>query len=183
MLRTILVYGVFAGLVVAVPMMLLMANSNFGDNDHGSHSLITGYALMLLAFTMIFIGVKRYRDRTLGGVIRFLPALLVGLGISVIASVIYVIGWEITLAATDYSFMADYSAAMLEAERARGVAPEIIAQKAAELAKMTEDYKDPFYRMPLTFVEIFPVGVIVSLVTALLMRNSRFLPMKVETTA
>lgn len=181
MLRTILIFGVLAGLVVAVPMMLLMANSNFGDNDHGSHSLITGYALMLLAFTMVFVGVKRYRDHALGGVIRFVPALLVGLGISLIASIIYVIGWEITLAATDYAFMADYSAAILEAERAKGVSPEVLAQKAAEMAKMTEDYKNPFYRMPLTFVEIFPVGLLVSLVTAALMRNSRFLPLKVET--
>jgi hypothetical protein len=181
MLRTILIFGLLAGLIVAVPMMLLMANSDFGEGDHGSHSLVTGYALMLLAFTMIFIGVKRYRDHRLGGVIRFVPALLVGLGISVIASVIYVIGWEITLAATDYAFMGDYTAAILEAERAKGASEAALASKAAEMAKMAQDYLNPFYRMPITFVEIFPVGLIVSLVSAGLLRNSRFLPLKVTT--
>lgn len=179
MLRTILIYGFFAGLVVIVPMSLLMMNTNFGEGDHGAHSMLTGYALMLLAFSLIFIGLKRYRDRQLGGVIRFVPALLGGLAIAVIGSLIYVIGWEITLAATDYAFMNDYTAAMLEAERTRGASPEALAKKAAELAKMTEDYKNPLFRLPITFVEIFPVGLIVSIVSAALLRNSRFMPMKV----
>lgn len=183
MLRTILIFGLLAGLIVAVPMMLLLGKTEFGEGDHGAHSMLTGYALMLLAFSMIFIGVKRRRDRELGGVIRFLPALLAGLGISVVASLIYVIGWEITLASTDYAFMADYTAAMLEAEKAKGASPAVLAAKAAEFARMTEDYKNPFYRLPLTFVEIFPVGLIVSLVSAALLRNSRFMPMKVETSA
>jgi hypothetical protein len=120
MLRTILIFGLLAGAVVAVPMNLMMI---FGKEGDGSHSLFTGYALMLLAFTFTFVGVKHYRDRALGGVIRFLPALLVGLGISLVASLIYVIAWEITLHATDFAFMADYSQAMIERARARGDSP------------------------------------------------------------
>jgi hypothetical protein len=179
MLRTILIYGVLAGLVVAVPMMLLLANSDFGEGDHGAQSMLTGYALMLLAFSLIFVGVKRYRDHRLGGVIRFAPALFAGLAISVIASVIYVIGWEITLAATDYAFMEDYTAAMLEAARAKGASAAELAKTSAEMEAMKVSYANPLFRLPMTFVEIFPVGVIVSLASAALLRNSRFLPMKV----
>lgn len=175
MLRTILTFGVIAGLIVIVPMGLMMT---FGEFGHASHSMITGFAVMFLAFSLVFVGVKRRRDRALGGVICFLPALLTGLGISVVASVIYVIGWEITLAATDYAFMTDYSAAMLDAERARGASPEALARKAAELAEMAENYNNPLYRLPITFVEIFPVGLLMSLVSAGLLRNSRFMPMK-----
>ena len=176
MLRTILLFGLLAGLVVAIPMNLMML---FGKEGDGSHSLFTGYALMLLAFTFTFIGVKHYRDRTLGGVIRFLPALLVGLGISVVASLIYVVAWEITLHATDFAFMDDYSKAMIEGARAKGASPEKLAKLTAEMASMQVKYADPLFRLPMTFVEIFPVGVLVSVVSAGLLRFSRFLPMKV----
>ena len=176
MLRTILIFGVLAGLVVAVPMNLLML---FGKEGDGSHSLFTGYALMLLAFTFTFIGVKHYRDRTLGGVIRFLPALLVGLGISVVASLMYVLAWEITLHATNFAFIDDYSRAMIEAARAKGESADKLAGMAAEMEKFRVQYANPLFRLPMTFVEIFPVGLLVSVVTAGLLRNSRFLPMKV----
>ena len=183
MLRTILIYGVLAGIVVIVPMSLLMMNSDFAEGDHGAQSMFTGYALMLLAFSLIFVGVKRYRDRQLGGVIRFVPALLTGLAISAIGSLVYVIGWEITLAATDYAFMNDYTAAALESARAKGVS-------AAELARLSEQmegyraiYANPLARTTMTFVEPFPVGVIVSLATAVLLRNSRFLPARSVTPA
>ena len=176
MLRTILIFGLLAGMVVAVPMNLMMI---FGKEGDGSHSLFTGYALMLLAFTFTFVGVKHYRDRTLGGVIRFLPALLVGLGISFVASLIYVVAWEITLHATNFAFMEDYSRAMIEGARAKGASPEKLAKLTAEMQSMQVKYANPLFRLPMTFVEIFPVGLVVSLATAGLLRNSRFLPMKV----
>ncbi|HRD27327.1 MAG TPA: DUF4199 domain-containing protein [Caulobacter sp.] len=176
MLRTILIFGLAAGLVVAVPMNLMMI---FGKEGDGSHSLVTGYALMLLAFTFTFVGVKHHRDRALGGVIRFLPALLVGLGISVVASVIYVIAWEITLHATNFAFIDDYSRAMLEGARAKGASAAELARMTAETETFRTQYASPLFRLPMTFIEIFPVGVVVSLVTAGLLRNSRFLPMKV----
>jgi hypothetical protein len=176
MLRTILIFGLLAGLVVAVPMNLMMI---FGKEGDGSHSLVTGYALMLLAFTFTFVGVKHHRDRALGGVIRFLPALLIGLGISVVASLIYVVAWEITLHTTNFAFMEDYSRAMIEGARAKGASAEKLASLTAEMEKMRVQYANPLFRLPMTFVEIFPVGLVVSLVSAGLLRNSRFLPMKV----
>lgn len=176
MLRTILIFGLAAGLVVALPMNLMMI---FGKHGDGSHSMVTGYLLMLLAFSFTFVGVKRYRDRTLGGVIRFLPALLVGLGISAVASLIYVAAWEITLHTTDFAFIDDYSRAMIDGARAKGASADKLAKLTAEMATMRTQYANPLFRLPMTFVEIFPVGLVVSLVTAGLLRNSRFLPMKV----
>ena len=82
---------------------------------------------MVLALSLIFFGVKRLRDRELGGVIRFVPALLAGLGISAVAGVIYAIGWEITLAATDFAFIDSYSNAAIEAARAKGASPAEVA--------------------------------------------------------
>ncbi len=169
MLRLILTYGFAAGLVVAIPMFASLGL------DPASGSMLFGYTVMILAFSLIFVALKRYRDRALGGVIRFVPALLIGLGISAVAGVVYVIGWEITLALTHFAFVDVYSDSLVAAARARGSAAAI-AKAAAEAQAFRAQYADPLYRLPMTFVEIFPVGVLISLVSAGLLRNSRFLP-------
>lgn len=173
MLRTILTYGVIAGIIVAIPMFAALAVAGPGS---WAGSQLVGYGFMLLALSTIFVGVKSYRDSALGGVIKFLPALLIGLGISAVAGVVYVVGWEITLSMTNYAFIGDYSSAAIEAARAKGASPEEIETVAAQMATFGEQYRNPLFRIPITFGEIFPVGVIVSLLSAALLRNSRFLP-------
>src|ERR1700743_2640185 len=86
-LKTILVYGLIAGFVVAIPMLLQATVLN--GHAPLAWSMFVGYATMLIALSAVFIGIKRYRDVQLGGVIRFWPALALGLGISVVASVMY----------------------------------------------------------------------------------------------
>ncbi len=173
MLRTIVLFGVAAGLIVAAPMCIMLALA--GDNPVAT-SPFTGYLLMLLALSLIFVGVKQYRDKALGGVIKFVPALLMGLGISAVAGVIYVIGWEITLRATDFAFVDTYSTGMIDAARAKGASAAEIARVTAEAEKFKTDYANPLIRLPFTFIEIFPVGLLISLISAGLLRNSRFLP-------
>lgn len=173
MSRIILIFGTVAGLVVAVPMCLLVANAEPGS---AATSHFTGYLIMLLALSLVFVGVKRLRDRELGGVIRFVPALLAGLGISAVAGVVYVIGWEITLAVTDFAFIDSYSSAAIEAARAKGASAAEVEAVIARMAEFRQQYENPLFRLPVTFIEIFPVGLVVSLISAALLRNSRFLP-------
>jgi hypothetical protein len=173
MLNLILAFGLAAGLLVAVPMCVMVSMSETGSVGH---SYVTGYLTMLVALSLVFVGVKRYRDRARGGVIGFGAALGVGLGISVVAGVVYVIGWEITLAFTDYAFVNDYAAAMVEAKRASGASAAEVAKVVADMAAFKVQYMKPWIRMPMTFVEIFPVGLLISLVSAGLLRNRRFLP-------
>jgi hypothetical protein len=131
---------------------------------------------MIVALTAVFLGVRHYRDKMLGGVIRFVPALLVGLGISAVASVIYAIGWEIALAISGFDFGAFYANLMIEAARAKGVSPAELQHVTTEAAAFAKSYANPLYRFPMTFVEMFPVGVLISLITAALLRNPRVLP-------
>jgi hypothetical protein len=131
---------------------------------------------MLVALTLIFVGVKRYRDVERGGVIRFLPALGMGLGIAVVAAVLYVATWEVYLAATDYAFMDEYLASIAEQRRAAGLSEAALAQEMAEFEWMRSAYANPFMRIPITFLEILPVGLLVALVSAALLRNPRLLP-------
>ena len=171
--RIILIFGTAAGLIVAVPMCLLVANAEPGS---AATSHFTGYLIMLLALSLIFFGVKRLRDRELGGVIHFVPALLAGLGISAVAGVIYVIGWEITLAVTDFAFIDSYSNAAVEAARAKGASAADVEAVIAQMDEFGRQYANPLFRLPVTFIEIFPVGLLISLISAALPRNSRFLP-------
>ncbi len=173
MTRIILVYGLISGLVIIFAILGTLVMFQ-GDPPH-SNAFI-GYLIMLVALSSIFVGVRQHRDRNLGGVIRFRTALGIGLGIAALAALAYILIWEVYLAATNYAFMDQYIAQTLEAKRAAGVSGEAWARAVAETEAMRVQYANPLIRVPITFAEIFPVGLIISLVSAALLRNPRFLP-------
>lgn len=175
MLRIILLYGLPGALIVGAPLAwgMLTLDLNAPMPENGA---LVGYASMLVALTGVFLGVKQYRDKVRGGVVKFLPALGVGLGISAVASLGWVIAWEISLAVTKFDFVAAYYGAMVEQAQADGASAERIAEIKAEQAGFADMYANPLIRMAITFVEMFPIGVVISLISAGLLRNSRFLP-------
>lgn len=175
MLRIVLIYGVIGGFIVAVPMLATMSATTAGEIPE--NSALYGYVSMLLAFTMVFVGIKHYRDKVLGGVIRFLPALGVGLGISAVASLFWVVGWELTLAA-GFDFGSAYMDSVVAAAQARGAPAAEIEQIRAETTEFLSMYANPLFRLPITFVEMFPIGALISLISAAMLRNSRFLPVR-----
>jgi hypothetical protein len=181
MTRIILTYGLISGFVVISIAVALIAASG-GAPQGGMLGMALGYLTMLVALSSILVGVKQYRDQALGGVIRFRTALVMGLGIAAVASLAYVIGWEAYLAATDYGFMEKYVASTLEARRASLSAADY-QKLAADMETMRLQYADPLFRLPMTFVEIFPVGLLIALVSAALLRNPRFLPARAPVAA
>lgn len=174
MIRTILVFGAIAGFVVGGFL--------FGTTValHGrpllEHGLLIGYTSMLVALSAVFIGIKRHRDIDRGGVIGFWPAFGMGVAMSVVAGIFYVLAWEAAMAVTQADFASTYAAFVLEQEKANGASAEALATLTAQLDEFKVQYADPLFRLPMTFAEIFPVGVLVSLVSAALLRNRRFLP-------
>jgi len=167
-------YGIIAGIIVATPMVWKMLSIKPGEVP--AAGMLLGYATMIVALTAVFIGIKQYRDKTLGGVIRFMPAFAIGLGISAVASLIYVIGWEISLAYSQFDFTAYYSNAMIDAAKARGASGAELEKAVADAAAFTHMYSNTVVRMCITFVEMFPVGILVSLISAAILRNSNVLP-------
>ena len=174
MLRIILINGLISGVVIIAGILGTILIGG------GHSSLWLGYLIMLVALSSILVGVKQYRDRELGGVIGFGKALLMGLGIAVTASIAYVLVWEVYLAVTHYTFIDHYTASILAAKRAAGVTGAEYQKAVAEMETLRRQYADPLFRLPMTFVEIFPVGVLIALVTAVLVRNPRFLPARSE---
>jgi hypothetical protein len=174
MLRMILVYGVIAGVIVGVPQFgMTVAMKNHLPLAAG---LLIGYATMLVALSAVFVAIKRYRDVDLGGVITFWRAFGLGLGISVIAGIFYVLAWEAALAVSHKDFAGEYAKVLIAQEKAKGVTGPALAKLVAEMDAFKRQYANPLYRFAEGFSEIFPVGVLVSLVSAALLRNSRFLP-------
>lgn len=173
LLRIALTYGSLAGAAVVFPMLIAMI---FSGSEHLFASEAFGYLIMLIALSLIFVGIKRYRDRTLGGVIRFPKALLLGLMISTVASMIYVAAWELYLYRTDYAFIDEYVAQVIQARRQAGLSEQALADEIADLESMRANYGKPVFRLFITFSEIFPVGLLVSLVAAALLRFPGFLP-------
>lgn len=168
-----LTYGLLSGLVVVAT---IMTGLSLAERDGFFTSEWFGYLVMLVALSLIFVGVKRYRDVERGGVIRFGPAFLMGLGIAAVAALAYVAIWEVYLAATDYRFMDEYIAAIARARAAEGASAAEIAREVASWEGIRRNYGNPLFRIPITFVEIFPVGLLVALVSAALLRNPGLLP-------
>ena len=173
MFRDILKYGLIAGLVVGGIDFVMFTTMDQHDFENG---MLIGYSIMLVALSAVFIGVKRHRDLELGGVIRFWPAFGMGVAISFIAGVFYVLSWEASQAVTGGDFAATYSNFVLEQARAKGESAAAIAKMSAELAEFKVMYANPLVRLPMVFTEIFPVGVLVSFVSALLLRRPSFMP-------
>lgn len=156
-MRYALVYGLIPGTIIILTMI---TGFELADPDSFVRTLWYGYLLMLVVLTFIFVGVKRYRDIECGGIIRFGRAFLVGLGMAAFAGLAYVVIFEIYLAATNYRLLEEMIAGSAQAER-------------ADLESML---LEPWQRVPLVFLEIFPVGLLVALFSAALVRNPRLLP-------
>lgn len=176
MLRKILSYGTVAGLIVAIPLFGLTVILK--GHPPMPYGMIIGYTTMLIALSTVFIAIKRQRDVVQGGVIKFWPAFGLGLGISLVAGILYVLAWEAALAVSGIDFGLTYGEAYLAQQKAAGLSGEALAKLAKEMERFAVEYRNPLYRLPMTFTEIFPVGILVSLVSAGLLRNPRFLPLR-----
>ena len=175
MQKIALTYGVLSGSIVILTMILGLMVS---DGGSFLSSELFGYLIMLVALSMIFIGIKRYRDQELGGVIRFLPAFAMGLAIAVIAGIIYTLVWELYSMSNGYAFIDNYVNSAIEAKKAAGLSAEKLAQEIATLEEMRSDYGKIYIRMPMTFLEIFPVGLIIAILSAAVLQNPKILPVR-----
>lgn len=166
---------IFGGLGGGLAIAGIIASLNLQATSH-LDSVWFGYLIMLIALTLIFAGVKRYRDVECGGVIGFGRGFGVGLGIALVAAITYSAGWELHEAFSGYDYIADYSAGILAKMQSDDASEALIAAKAAELRELAMRYRDPLFRIPMTMVEILPVGLFVAIVSAALLRNPRLLP-------
>jgi hypothetical protein len=138
----------------------------------GIHSEVVGYTSMVLAFLLVFFGIRAYREE-LGGAIGFGKAFQVGILITLVVCAIYVVSWEIVYWGFWPDFLDQYNAHALAKLRASGATEAAIQAAQAQMARFAELYKNPLFNVGMTFLEIFPVGLIVTLVSAAILRRKQ----------
>jgi hypothetical protein len=172
--KNILVFGLIAGLVVSCPMLL--ATSFFqkpdGSMDYDK-GVVIGYTSMLLAFSMVYVGIYNYRNKYNNGVISFGKAFKIGAAIVFIASTIYVVSWLINYFYFIPNFLEDYTAHTLAKMREKGASQFEIDEMSKEMAHFAQLYKNPFFNAMMTYMEILPVGLGVTLISALILKKKQ----------
>ena len=157
MRKIVLTFGLIAGAVMSVLMVLTFVVFRGVDFDNGA---IVGYSGMVLAFLMIFVGVKTYRDNIGGGVVTFVRAMNVGLLITVIATACYVATWEVIYYKFAPDFMTKYAAHVVEQAKKAGKSEVEVAAISKQMAEVSEAYKNPIVNIAYTFIEPLPVGLL-----------------------
>jgi hypothetical protein len=168
MKKTVLTYGLIAGVIISVLMggSLLLA-----DKIGSGHSMALGYTIMVASFLLIYFGVRSYRDNTLGGQISFGRAFACGILITLITSVCYVAMWEVLYFNFMPHFMDSYFAAEIHRVQAAGLDAATTAAKVAAIQHSQQLYQNPFVNMAYTLMEPLPVGLIITLVSAAILRR------------
>ena len=170
MKRIVIRYGIASGAILmtlAAVMLPLCLNGTI-DFDQGE---LFGYSTMVLAFLMVFFGIKSYRDNVSEGSIGFGKAFQVGILITLVTCAIYVIAWEIAYFNFFPDFLDQYSTHMLAKMRAAGESEAAIQKATDQMAFMAKYYDNILFNSAITFLEVFPVGLIVTLVSAAILRR------------
>ena len=173
MKRVVLTFGLISGAVAAALMWLMLwAMSSGIIKSHDGE--LWGYSSMIIALSMVFFGIKSYRDNN-GGKITFLKGLQIGILISLISAVCYALSWELYYQTLGGNFMAEYISSYADKMRASGASQAELDAMKQQMASMAELYKNFFVRFGMTLMEILPVGIIVTLVSAALLRRRNVL--------
>jgi Protein of unknown function (DUF4199) len=167
----VLKHGLIAGGILIAVFAVTLPLSHTGVIDF-DHSAAIGYTAMVLAFLLVFFGIRSYREE-IGGAISFGKAFQVGILITLVTCAIYVVCWEIVYWGFIPDFLDQYNAHQLGKLRAAGATEAAIREAQAKMATLTRLYANPLINSAMTFMEPFPVGLIMTTVSALILRRKR----------
>lgn len=176
MKKIVLVYGIIAGIILGAMLFVTapLFDSGVLNFDNGMY---VGYATMVVSLSLVFFGIKSYRDNQQSGSISFGRAFKVGILIMLIASVLYALSWEVAYHTVSKGFTEKMSGYYAEEIKKSGKTETEIKEELESSQKMMELYdNNPIVRFGFTLIEVLPVGVIITLLSAALLRRKGFLP-------
>lgn len=168
--KIVLTFGLIAGAILATMIALMVPLSKNNTTDFAQGEVI-GYTTMVLAFLMVVLGIRSYRENVGAGVISFGRAFKVGILITLVASAAYVIAWEVVYFNFMPDFLDKYDVHNLEKLRSSGATEAAIAAKSQEMAEFKKLYANPLFNAAMTLLEVFPVGLVVTLISAAVLRR------------
>lgn len=164
MRKVILVFGLIMGVIlsvnIAIMVHVLYNNPDFKSND------FLGYAALVLIFSMVFFGIRNYRNKQLGGYISFGRAFKTGALITLVASTLYVLVWLFYYYLVVPDFMDKYTAHVLSS-----CTKEDLAEKTVQMNSYKEMYKNPVFVILITYSEVLPIGLLVTLISSLILKR------------
>jgi Protein of unknown function (DUF4199) len=168
MKKVVLTFGLISGLIISV---LMIGSLLLADKIGSGHSMVLGYTIQVASFLLVYFGIRSYRDNTLGGQISFGRAFACGILITLITTVCYVAVWEVVYFNFIPHFMDSYFAAQIHKVQSAGLDPASTAAQVAAIQRSQQSYQNPFVNMAYTFIEPLPVGLIMTLVSAAILRR------------
>jgi len=168
MKKTVLTFGLISG---AVSSVMMVATVPFAHRMGFNKALIVGYTAIVLSFLLVFFGIRSYRDNVGNGQITFAKAFAVGICITLISCMCYVVTWEIVYFNFMPDFMDTYNARALEELKASGASAAAVEAQIEQMKKFKELYANPLFNAAMTFIEPFPVGLVITLLSAAVLKK------------
>jgi hypothetical protein len=178
MKKVVLTYGLIAGFVIAA-LVWVVAWLCETDLIAFERMEFVGYASMLIALSMVFFGIKSYRDNYSNGKITFWKGVQVGMLISLIAGFLYFFGaltYNIANPGFQARFIEKYTQFTVGKLEAEGAPQAKIDSAKAEIELMERLFANPLFFFAIAMVEILPVGIIVTLISSALLRRQDLIP-------
>ncbi len=170
MKKTILTFGLISG---AISSLMMVATVPFADKiGFGHRAEVIGYTSIVLSFLLVFFGIRSYRDNASNGHITFAKAFAVGISITLISCLCYVVTWEILYFNFLHDFMDKYSAPMIAKLQTSGASAAAVQAQLQDLKKYKEMYENPLFNSLVTFLEPFPIGLVITLLSAAVLRKT-----------
>jgi hypothetical protein len=170
MKKIVLTYGFLAGgafVIVLFIMTAMIKSANMG------HSMLVGYASMLLTFLLIHFGMLSYRNNEGNGTISYGKAFQVGILITAIGCLCYAIAWVIIQRTMMPNFLEDYMNYELQQMKEKGASAAAIAAKSLEMNQYKHLYDNAITEAAITFLEPLPVGLLVTLVSSFIVSRKK----------
>jgi hypothetical protein len=166
--KTVITFGLISG---AISSLLMLGTTSFVDRIGFDKGYILGYTAIVLSFLLVYFGIRSYRDNVSEGHITFGKAFAVGICITLISCVFYVATWELLYKTMFPDFMDKYSAYTISKAQASGLSAQALQAKIDEMQQMKVMYANPLYNILFTFIEPFPVGLGITLISAAVLRK------------
>jgi len=168
MKKIIFTFGLISG---ALCSLMMVATVPFAHEIGFNKALVVGYTTMVLSFLLVFFGIRSYRDNVGNGQITFTKAFAVGISIALITCICYVVTWEILYFNFLHGFMDEYGAHIITKAKASGASAAAIQAQLQQLKKYKELYENPLFNAAMTFIEPLPVGLVITLISAAVLRK------------
>lgn len=164
MKRVVLIFGLMIGLIFCGNIGFMIYWMYHNPDMKGSD--MVGYTIMLVIFSLIYFGTRNYRNKQLGGYISFGKAFKTGALIALVGSTLYVIAWLVSY----YLFVPDFMDVYTD-YALKNCKPEDLAAKTKEMASFKEMYKNPLFVVLITYSEVLPIGLVVALISAAILKR------------